>query len=165
VPCADRRFTSPALPKIRITIITTSWIISGQLPWEVISGQGIISRSSAGDATGSRPPGIWEESHDGRNIIAGDWLTGAIPGRSCFSGRILQNDGSVFPPPWRMYPLTPQSGVRQSFSYPSSLITLISRRQPSCTTRHEFPFPPAGCERTFRQVIGRLPVHHSSTRA
>jgi hypothetical protein len=91
VPVVSRRFINPELLKDRITIIPTSWITSGQSRWEVISGQGKIFRSSAGDATGSRLPVIWAESHGGRNIIAGVRLIRrAIPGRSCFVSRDLQ---------------------------------------------------------------------------
>jgi len=88
VPGVSGRSINPEPLKDRITIFPTSWITSGQLLWEVISGQGKISRSSAGDATGSRLPGIWEESRGGRNIIAGVRLIRrAIPGRSCSVSR------------------------------------------------------------------------------
>lgn len=88
VPCAVRWSMNPSRLKVRITIIPTSLTTSGPSPWEATSGPGIISRSSAGGATGSRLPGIWEGSHGGRDIIAGVWLTGgAIPGRSGFLTR------------------------------------------------------------------------------
>jgi hypothetical protein len=91
VPGVSGRFINPEPLKDRITISPTSWITSGQSLWAVTSGLGKISRSSAGDATGSRLPGIWEESHGGKNIIAGVRLIRrAIPGRSCFVSRDLQ---------------------------------------------------------------------------
>jgi hypothetical protein len=91
-----------------------SWITSGQSPWEATSGPWIISRSSAGDATGSKPPGIWEESHAGSDIIAGEWLTTmAITGRSCFFKK-------EFPCTERVSPQNPSPPAGECFSKSTS---------------------------------------------